>query len=99
MALCALDHVLFDLGVVGITQDRRITVARDYVATTSGWPRGRRARRATDPGRPTRPGLGRHHLHRLAPNPGLQRRPPTRVTGPAGQVGPVGREASKPSSG
>lgn len=35
LALCALHHVLFDLGVVGITPDRRITVARDYVATTS----------------------------------------------------------------
>jgi putative restriction endonuclease len=35
LALCALHHVLFDLGVVGITSDRRIAVARDYVATTS----------------------------------------------------------------
>ena len=35
LALCALHHVLFDLGVVGLTPDRRITVARDYVATTS----------------------------------------------------------------
>ncbi len=35
LALCALHHVLFDLGVVGITADRRITVAQDYVATTS----------------------------------------------------------------
>ncbi len=34
LALCALHHVLFDLGAVGITPDRRITVARDYVATT-----------------------------------------------------------------
>jgi putative restriction endonuclease len=35
LALCALHHVLFDLGAVGITADRRITVARAYVATTS----------------------------------------------------------------
>jgi putative restriction endonuclease len=35
LALCALHHVLFDLGVVGISPDRRITVSQDYVATTS----------------------------------------------------------------
>ena len=35
LALCALHHVLFDLGVVGVTPDHRITVARDYIATTS----------------------------------------------------------------
>jgi putative restriction endonuclease len=35
LALCALHHVLFDLGVVGITPDHHITVAPDYVATTS----------------------------------------------------------------
>jgi putative restriction endonuclease len=35
LALCALHHVLFDLGVVGITPDRHINVAKAYVATTS----------------------------------------------------------------
>ena len=35
LALCALHHVLFDLGVLGITPDRRVTVSGDYVATTS----------------------------------------------------------------
>ncbi len=35
LALCALHHVLFDLGVLGITPGRHIRVARDYVATTA----------------------------------------------------------------
>jgi putative restriction endonuclease len=30
-ALCALHHALFDLGVLGITKDRRIRVSRLYV--------------------------------------------------------------------
>ena len=32
LALCALHDVLFDLGVVGITEDRRICVSGLYVA-------------------------------------------------------------------
>jgi len=32
LALCALHHTLFDLGVVGITEDRRISVSGLYVA-------------------------------------------------------------------
>jgi putative restriction endonuclease len=32
LALCGLHHALFDLGVVGITQDRRIRVSSLYVA-------------------------------------------------------------------
>ena len=32
LALCALHHALFDLGVLGITQDRRIQVSSLYVA-------------------------------------------------------------------
>jgi putative restriction endonuclease len=32
LALCALHHALFDLGVVGITEDRRICVSSLYVA-------------------------------------------------------------------
>jgi putative restriction endonuclease len=32
LALCALHHALFDLGVVGITQDHRIQVSGLYVA-------------------------------------------------------------------
>jgi putative restriction endonuclease len=32
LALCALHHALFDLGVLGITGDRRIRVSRLYVA-------------------------------------------------------------------
>ncbi len=32
LALCALHHALLDLGVLGITQDRRILVSRFYVA-------------------------------------------------------------------
>jgi len=32
LALCALHHALFDLGVVGITEDRRISVSGLYVA-------------------------------------------------------------------
>ena len=32
LALCALHHALFDLGVVGITEDRRICVSGLYVA-------------------------------------------------------------------
>ena len=32
LALCALHHALFDLGVLGITEDRRIRVSRLYVA-------------------------------------------------------------------
>jgi putative restriction endonuclease len=32
MALCALHHALYDLGVVGITEDRRISVSGLYVA-------------------------------------------------------------------
>jgi putative restriction endonuclease len=32
LALCALHHALFDLGVVGITKDRRICVSGLYVA-------------------------------------------------------------------
>ena len=34
LALCALHHVLFDVGVLGITPGHRITIASDYVATT-----------------------------------------------------------------
>jgi putative restriction endonuclease len=34
LALCALHHALFDLGAVGITSDRRITVSSLYVAST-----------------------------------------------------------------
>jgi putative restriction endonuclease len=33
LALCALHHVLLDLGAVGITSDRRITVSSLYVAS------------------------------------------------------------------
>jgi putative restriction endonuclease len=32
LALCALHHALFDLGVLGITEDRRIRVSTLYVA-------------------------------------------------------------------
>ena len=32
LALCALHHALFDLGVLGITEDRRIRVPSLYVA-------------------------------------------------------------------
>ena len=32
LALCALHHTLFDLGVLGITEDRRIRVSSLYVA-------------------------------------------------------------------
>jgi putative restriction endonuclease len=32
LALCALHHALFDLGVLGITEDRRIRVSGLYVA-------------------------------------------------------------------
>jgi putative restriction endonuclease len=32
LALCALHHALFDLGVVGITEDREICVSGLYVA-------------------------------------------------------------------
>ncbi len=32
LALCALHHALFDLGVLGLTQDRRIRVSELYVA-------------------------------------------------------------------
>jgi len=32
LALCALHHALFDLGVLGITEDRRIRVSSFYVA-------------------------------------------------------------------
>ena len=32
LALCALHHALFDLGVLGITEDRRICVSSLYVA-------------------------------------------------------------------
>jgi putative restriction endonuclease len=32
LALCALHHALFDLGVLGITEGRRIRVSRLYVA-------------------------------------------------------------------
>ena len=32
LALCALHHALFDLGVLGITEDRRIRVSALYVA-------------------------------------------------------------------
>ena len=32
LALCALHHALFDLGVVGITEDWRISVSGLYVA-------------------------------------------------------------------
>ena len=32
LALCALHYALFDLGVVGITEDRRISVSGLYVA-------------------------------------------------------------------
>jgi len=32
LALCALHHALFDLGVLGITEDRRIRVSSLYVA-------------------------------------------------------------------
>jgi len=32
LALCALHHALFDLGVLGITGDRRISVSSLYVA-------------------------------------------------------------------
>jgi putative restriction endonuclease len=32
LALCALHHAQFDLGVLGITEDRRIRVPRLYVA-------------------------------------------------------------------
>ncbi len=32
LALCALHHTLFDLGVLGISEDRRIRVSRLYVA-------------------------------------------------------------------
>jgi putative restriction endonuclease len=31
LALCALHHALFNLGVVGITEDRRICVSGPYV--------------------------------------------------------------------
>jgi putative restriction endonuclease len=34
LALCALHHALFDLGVLGITEDRRIRVSSLYVART-----------------------------------------------------------------
>ena len=34
LALCALHHALFDLGVLGITEDRRIRVSTLYVART-----------------------------------------------------------------
>jgi putative restriction endonuclease len=98
LALCALHHVLFDLGVVGITPDRRITIARDYVATTS-------AGRAVDglAGQPilaVRPGQPSVDIiyidwHRIQVFIG----PPGGVTGPASQLGPVGGEAGKPSSG
>jgi len=32
LALCALHHALFDLGVLGITEDRRIRVSSLYIA-------------------------------------------------------------------
>jgi putative restriction endonuclease len=32
LALCALHHTLFDLGVLGITEDQRIRVSTLYVA-------------------------------------------------------------------
>ena len=32
LALCALHHALFDLGVLGITEDRRIRVSTLYLA-------------------------------------------------------------------
>jgi putative restriction endonuclease len=34
MALCALHHALFDLGVLSITEDRRIRMSSLYVART-----------------------------------------------------------------
>ncbi len=40
LALCALHHALFDLGVVGLTTDLRIRVSRYYVARSDA---GRRA--------------------------------------------------------
>jgi putative restriction endonuclease len=32
LSLCALHHALFDLGVLGITEDRRIRVSSLYIA-------------------------------------------------------------------
>ena len=45
MALCALRHALFDLGVVGITEDWRVCLSGLYVARNEAGRGGRRAPR------------------------------------------------------
>ena len=46
LALCALHHALFDLGVLGLTAERRIRVSDLYAARSEagrGWASGRAA--------------------------------------------------------
>jgi hypothetical protein len=72
LALCALHHALFDLGVLGITEgpaDPRIQPVRRQERSWpgSGCPRGQ----ATPDPAPT-PADSRRRLHLLAPPAGLQ---------------------------
>ena len=68
LALCALHHALFDLGVVGITEDRRICVSSLYVARNEA---GRAVGRKPPEEHP--PGLPRDHQFRPAGLPAADR--------------------------
>ena len=73
LALCALHHALFDLGVLGITEDRRIRVSSLYVARNeAGMAVDALAGKPLLIPRPHQPNGGRDP-HFLAPPPGLQR--------------------------
>lgn len=72
LALCALHHALFDLGVLGvlgITEDRRIRPVRRQERS---WPGSGCARGQATPDPAPTPADSRRRLHLLAPPAGLQ---------------------------
>ena len=75
LALCALHHALFDLGVLGITEDRRDPRIQPVRRQERGRPGRGRARRQAPADPAAAPADGGHNPHLLAPRPGLQRAP------------------------
>jgi putative restriction endonuclease len=63
LALCALHHALFDLGVLGLTTERRIRVSGLYVARSdAGRAIDRLVGQALIPPRPAQPAVELGHI-------------------------------------
>ena len=71
LALCALHHALFDLGVPGITRRPPHPRIQPVRRQERGWHGRRRPRRQAPADSPPAPAIGGHNPHFLAPPPGI----------------------------